>query len=72
MNRVSLITVTFLFVVFSGCKNTGSKYDASGTFEAEEVTYVNGTETEYTLTGAFRKLGGLEYGRLFQKGTVFP
>lgn len=37
MNRIHFIAIVFLFAACSGCKNGEINYDASGTFEAEEV-----------------------------------
>jgi HlyD family secretion protein len=37
MKHIHSITAAFLFLILAGCKNTENKYDASGTFEADEV-----------------------------------
>lgn len=37
MKRIHFITITFLLITFSACKSGENNYDASGTFEAEEV-----------------------------------
>ncbi len=37
MKRINFITASFLFIAVAACRNTENSYDASGTFEAEEV-----------------------------------
>ena len=37
MKHIHLIPAVFLFIVLVSCKNTESRYDASGTFETDEV-----------------------------------
>jgi HlyD family secretion protein len=37
MYKINFIAAMFLMVIFTGCTNGGNDYDASGTFEAEEV-----------------------------------